>query len=384
MRKLFRKLICIVVSLVFVLCMEGCWDLKDINEKLIVTALLFDLKEDEIWFYLEVANTETGGGPERHSIMGSNEKFLTFKSHGKTLPEARENLDEQLEKPLYLSGARTLVFTEEFANEYLVEYLYRFRADETYRKQCISVITKDDPEELLNKTHEAQESIGLYIEGEFESLEKLGMFFHRSSDRIIENLSDDYSGFLMPCISLENGTLALVGYSVLCSSKVTGFIPVSDTKIHGIYFIKVDKPRKVYLVTYKDIDYTIEVKMKKRKVDTSYSEGNISMNLAFDFSGVLQYGNKKTPYKLDENDLQNISSVLGDVIRSEIDAAIDQAQHEFNCDYLQFDDRFRIKYPDEFEEIDWNEQFSKISTTVEVNVQTKMEPGLDYGPKMTK
>lgn len=56
-------------------------------------------------------------------------------ARGKTLSEARHDLDIQTDKPLYFSGVRAVIFTESFAKEYLVEYLYRFRADESYRKK---------------------------------------------------------------------------------------------------------------------------------------------------------------------------------------------------------------------------------------------------------
>lgn len=128
--KLISAVVIIILLAVF---LTGCGDSVDINEKLIVTTIAFDVKDGEIWYYLEIANIESGKSKEAGESAGK--KYIVMKSHGKTLTEARDNLDTELDKPLYLSGVRALVFTESFAREYLVEYLYRFRADETNRKK---------------------------------------------------------------------------------------------------------------------------------------------------------------------------------------------------------------------------------------------------------
>lgn len=384
MKQNYKKLIFIILLLLNIIFLTGCWDLKDINERLIVTALGFDYKDDEIWFYLEIANTENAISGEKRSVEGSSDKFITVKSHGKTLPQARDNLDEQLDKPIYLSGARTLMFTEQFANEYLLEYLYRFRADETYRKQSICVITKDDPEELFNKAHEEKESAGLYVEGEFETLDEMGKFFPRTASRIIENLSGDYSGLLLPCVGAVNNLPSVVGYSVLCGPKVIGFIPMEEDKIHGVYFMKVKKLEIVHLVPYKDMNFTVNVKTKKTKLEPSYAEEQIHMNLKLNISAEVMYGNEKTPYLFNDEDMKNMSAILGDIVKEDVTMAIEQAQDEFNCDYLQFDDAFRIKYPEVFDNMNWDEQFSKITTAVDVKVSMSTQPGLDYGPKASQ
>ncbi len=108
-------------------------DSRDINDKLIVTNIAVDKKDGEIWFYLEFANIQqgqsSGGGG------GSGQQYSTVKGRGKTLTEARANLNRQLDKPIFLSTARTLLLTEDFAREHLVEYLYRRSGERRTRKR---------------------------------------------------------------------------------------------------------------------------------------------------------------------------------------------------------------------------------------------------------
>lgn len=70
--------------------MMGCVDSMDIDEKLIVTTLAFDLKDGEIWCYLETPNTEAGMAQDTGKSTGN--KYNVVKGHRKTLPETRDNL----------------------------------------------------------------------------------------------------------------------------------------------------------------------------------------------------------------------------------------------------------------------------------------------------
>jgi hypothetical protein len=185
---------------------------------------------------------------------------------------------------------------------------------------------------------------------------------------------------LLPCIGIDDELPSIIGYSVLNGPQVTGFIPSAKNRTDGLMFLKADKPKLVYTVPYKEMIFTVEAKLKKRKLEPFYSGGEISMNLTFDISAEIMYGDKKTPYNLTEADMQNMSGILADLIKNDITGTIEQAQQEFNCDYLQFDDAFRIKYPEEFDSMQWQDMFSKIHTSVDVKADITMQYGLDYGP----
>ncbi|MEL7569160.1 MAG: Ger(x)C family spore germination protein [Eubacteriaceae bacterium] len=360
-----------IIMLTVLLC--GCWDLKDINEKTISTTIAFDYKDGEIILYGEAANIQTGTSttPEQ-----SQKKFNVIKVRGKTLVEMRDHLDHVLDNPIYLSGNIAIIMTEDFANKYLLEYLYRYRADESYRKKVDLSFTKQNLDELFEISKEKDVSLGIYINAMSETLDGLGQSFSRTAERIIENLSSPYCGILIPSIGVRDNEITLVGYSVLLDDKIVGFISTDDAK--DLMLLKADRPKLYYDVLYKDFKYTTEVTLKKRKVNPSFSNGKISFEVRLELDAKLMYGDKKTPYKLEQKDLIKAGAILSDMLKEELENSIKQAQNEFNCDYLQFDDIFRIKYPEEFEKIDWHEQFSDIDVTVDIKVDMKTDNMSDY------
>lgn len=371
--KYFKYLLVIVAVLLFPLIASGCWDSKDINEKLIITAIAFDIKEDEIIYYIELAEINKAQG----DMGGSRAKFTSIKAHGKTLSEAKKNLDEKLNRPLYFSGVRAVIFTENFANQYLVEYLYRFRADENYRKKIQTVITTDDPETMFTTIQEKEASVGFAVEGLIESLDESGKSFSRTTMRLIENVSSDYTGILMSCVELKEKGIALTGYSVIDNNKITGFIPVEESK--GVVFLKADKPKLTYAVPYNDMNLTINVELKKRKITASYKDGQIGFDIKCDFDAEVLYGDQKTPYNFEKTAIKEVTEILKNMLLKELYDAVERAHAEYKCDYLQLDDEFRIRYPAEFENMDWKSEFPESIITINVSVDLSTTHMMDYG-----
>lgn len=374
------KILSIILIIIFnTIFFAGCVDSRDINDKLISTCVAFDLKGDEIIFYIEIVKIDTshndsGGGGGGGS---GSEKHIHVTGKGKTLVEVRDNINTQLEKPIYLSGINVILFSENFAKKYLLEYLYRFRSDENYRKKAITVITRDDPEKLLNKAHEEKTSVGELIDGILMALEYDGKTFTRSTMRILENLSSRYTGVLMPCMGLENEKVAFKGYSVINGSTVTGFIPVEEA--NELTYLKADNPKFLYIIPYEDINFTIEVLQKNRLIKATYKDSKAKFTVELKYVAELEYGDKKTPYNLDESDMKKIGRIIKNQLKVKFADSVKQAQQEFKCDYLQFDDVFRIKYPDIFEKIDWQQVFSNAEVKFDIEVNAKVSHGFDYG-----
>ncbi len=375
MEKIKKILFILVVVFLLPVFVSGCADSKDINQKRILTAVALDKQDDEIYLYVEIANIE-GGNKSEGKDGGAGKRYITVKSHGKTIPEARENLDRQLDKQPYLSAIRTLVLTEDFAKEYLVEYLYRVRADELYRKKTIVVITNEDPGKLFEINNENDVSVGFSIEEMLKTLEEAGESFSRTTSRLLENLSSSYTGFLIPCIGLQDKENSLIGYSVVNGTTINGFIPVEGSK--GTIFLKTDKPKFYYIVPFEDNKFTIETILKKRVIKPSYENGRISFDITFDFEAKLMYGDKKTPYNFDDSTTAEVTVILTEMLKNEITEAVVLAQKDFNCDYLQFDDEFRIKFPVEFKKMDWQNEFSKASFNIDAKVILSGTWMMDY------
>lgn len=374
-KKYSKKSIFILATLFLVIFASGCWDSMDINNMHIATAIAFDVKEDEIFYYMEYPNIKVHSKDDGAS--GSNvKKCNTLVGIGATIPEARINLDHQLNKKPYFSGISALILTENFAKEYLVEYLYRFRAEEHYRKKSLIVITKEDPKKIFDLIHEKNDSLGFTIDELITTLDDSGKSFSRTASRLIENLSSDYTGILVSCIGVQDENIVLDGYCVISGTKVIGFIPAEGS--NGLVFLKAVDPKFSYIVSYEDIKYTFGVALTDKTTKTYYEDGDIRFDIKCEFKAELKYGDKKIPYDFNDKAKAAISKILTKTLKKELLAAIAQAQKEFKCDYLQLDDEFRLNFPAEFEDMDWQKEFPLADINIDVNFEVDTEWMMDY------
>ena len=74
------------------------------------------------------------------------------------------------------------------------------------------------------------------MEGIVETLDESGKSFLRTTMRLIENLSGNYTGILIPCIGLQDEEISVTGYSVISGSIVAGFLPVEEST--GTMFLR--------------------------------------------------------------------------------------------------------------------------------------------------
>lgn len=362
------------VMLFIMLLSSGCWDSIDINKKEIVTTVLLDYKDEEILFILEIAKTEVSGKSENSS--GGITDFKIVEGKGKDLPDAKNNLVKKLKQPLYLSGVRAIMMTERFAKLYLIEYLHRFRADESYRKKIDTIIIRDEPEELLKITKEKNESLGFICEGIIKTLDEQGKSFKRTTMRLLENISTEYTGILVPCMGINGKEVGLVGYSIINDNKVNGFLPIDETK--GLVLLKADKPIAYYRIPYKDMNLTVEVVHKKRKVKPHYKNQMINFDVNLEYKAKLLYGDKKGSYNFQEEDAKALGELLKELIKEDVSSSISLSQTKFNCDYYQFDDEFRIKYPVEFDRMNWYEEYPKIVVNYNIKIKMSTTWTMDY------
>ena len=362
-----------VLSLVLTLLTTGCWDSVDINKKNIFTTVILDKKDEEYIFYIEIANTDAA----KQSNGGDVKPYVSIKARGKTIVEARDSLERQMDQPIYLGAVRALVLTENVSNEDVTEYFNRLRADAQYRKKVLTVITSDKPEDILKISNNG-ESTGFYIEEMLDNLVNMGNSFYRPTARFIENSSSDVNNFLIPNICMNEKNLELNGYSVVKNNKTIGMISAEESK--GLIYMKTDNAKWTYNVPYENGQYIIEVELNGKKTKPYYDNGVISFDLSFDFHAQLQYSDQKCACNVGDDLLNGLKQTLQATIEKELTQTVFLSQQYYACDYLSFDDEFHIKYPEIFHQLNWNETYPTVQVKINTKLELEHQDMMDYSP----
>lgn len=372
-----RKLIRILAALSAVLLCAGCWDAKDINQKDITTVASVDYRDGLFYFYTEIPNLsfKSGSGQGQNGGKSGQDIFNVIVSSGKTFKDARDNLNAKLEKPLALGTVRVIILSVDMAKSgHLAEFLYRIREDVNYRKTARVATTRDDLAKLLNTNTENEVSSGNAIEHTLDSQAENGNAFKVTTGEILENLSSKHICFIIPNFDVQDSDIALTGYSIIHKGKYVGFIPYEQST--GTLFFLNPIAKAVYTVPYGKETATVEVKLDDKRIRPHYLDNKIRFNVDFAFKSTVKYLSCGSVFDPAAQDAVRIN--LQKVLLKDISGTITLAQSVYKCDFLDFDQSFRIAYPQEFKKLHWYSEF--LNAEFNISVKTDLDPGgeMDY------
>lgn len=356
------------ILLVPLLC--GCWDLRDIEERDIVTLVIVDQTEEGVVFLVEFAKPASGA-----KGSGSSSEYVFRRAAGDSLVTARAALERQLDHPLYLGAANAVIITEAFAKNGIDEYMYRLRETNDYRKMVDILVTGKSSDDFLQIATEKM-SIGVAIGSTVSSLQEYGQMFDYRLPEILETLAGSCKCFLLPNVQPAETDIEVEGFSVFRDGKFIGSISPEST--NGILLMRVQSPRFSYRIPLDDSIATVQLERVKRDIQPEYSDGQIRFTVKFRIRAKLAYlSNNAQPTEEFE---QRLSEALEQQIEQDVAEVVQTARDQFKADYLEFHMAFRIRYPVEFRQMNWDEVFPSAEIRVQASVDLDTRGALDYMP----
>ena len=355
-----------LAALVF---LSGCWDAADINNKDIATCVAVDKEDDEYYFYAEIPDI-TGTKKTSGGDQGSeSDELSTVFGKGTTFVDARENLNNKLDKTYFLGAIRTFVLTDDLLKDGINTYFYRLQSISDFRKAIKVVSTFETVNDLFRVDPENNTSVGYALEETNETLRNKGIALTITSSDVLEFLYSPNPCFIIPNFDIRDGNLALTGYSVIYDGYFRGFIEFEET--NGVLWMLSSNTKITYIVPYGDGgEAAVEAQFKKRQIEPMLEGDKISFKVVLETKSSIKYLNQKN--KLSESEIKEVKENLQSQILDDLAFSIGQAGQEFGCEYLGFDDSFRIAYPNEYKELDWSDAF--MNSDIEVSVSTDLNP----------
>lgn len=370
---MFKRIIKLLLTIMLLVSLYGCWDSIGIPEKNIVTVVIVDKTETGFAFYVEIPLL---GGKQEDSGGGSSKQSYYLKAEGKTFTEARYNLDAKSNRPIYLGAVQSVILTQRMADYGIEEYLYRLRRTPDYRKTIKIVVTAEEPEKVLNANTENDKILGFSIEDLIQSSMNLGQIISFSLTDILEIINSPNKSFFVPVIDVINNEIHISGYAIFHDNKTIGFLPIEDSK--GLIIVNSDKPIGREAIKYQDNQYTIEVRFPKRKNNVKLVNGQIEYTLDYRCKATLLYMEKYQT--ITQEIMDGIAIELDKYIEKLLSDGINTSQKQFECDYFKFYTYYRIKYPDQAKKTDWEKEFSNVKFNIDVKVDLKMSGNINYNP----
>ena len=372
-----RKSIKLIAVLTLIsLSASGCWDASPIEKNDITTTVLVDTAPGGYAFYTEIASLTGGGGGDEGG--GSAPKSRVIYGEGPSFVDAREALERKSDKPVYLAGVQCVIFTERMAYSGIDEYMKRFRQNPRYRKTAMVAVTGEKPDDLFTAASDNNTLVGLVVNDTLESLVDLGQLYHMTMGDVLEIIACPCKGYLIPRIGLteREHDIEVNGFCVMDGGICQGVIPMEEAEF--IVYIRGNIPPFRYTMPYDKSSHTVELRLKRNPLKVDYADGQIKFDLSFACKADLLY--MEDHPTISDDIMEDVEKRLGQRLEEEFSKVIRMSQEVYRLDYLKFHEAFRIRYPDEFEQMDWKEEYpnAQIKVDVEVNLTGS---NIDYEPE---
>jgi len=188
--------------------LTGCWDASDVNNLNLCTMVILDRKGDQLSFTVEIAKItpmgESGGGG------GGGKKVAYLTGSGRDFAEARDDLDMQMDKPLFLGTVRAVVVTERAAAKDFTEYMFWLRKNQAYRQKVNISVIAVEPKALTEFNNENDQPAGFVIDDTIHSAQGLGHTCAVTTEEYINDILSE-RGFLIQHLGLVANQIKLDG-----------------------------------------------------------------------------------------------------------------------------------------------------------------------------
>lgn len=381
MRSRKRFLPFLLILLVSII-LTGCWDLKDINRRVMVVALGLDLAErteTENYEYIsmvkltaQVAIPEKLSGGAGQPLTTGAEAVWNVSAIGRNVSMCYVNLQQRLQNELFLGHTRVLVISEDLAREGLSRYMNFFRNNPEFRRLSYLLISENKAEDLLNTFPKTANLQAIYlmnlIEDEIQRQTMPDLPFIEIAIRGVTSGVDPIAVLISS--DKETGIIKYSGLAVFRGDRMVGKLDVEETwsylqlaegKLSGLEVVRnVESEIGRLSIVFKDL------KRKMRPVLTE--KGNFKFECKLSFEGII-FSQEVPAVYTKEIYLDQLENRVSTEVKREIETVFYKVQQKYNADIFGFGELVKAYMPEEWKRIeDWHEEFKKVE--LELDVET--------------
>lgn len=375
----------IILSLILLLTLTGCWNYNELNDYSIVSGVAIDKSEDEYEMSVLISNSPKSNSSESNS---SESQVVVFSGKGDSIFSALKQIGLISPSELYFGSFSVLVISEEIAKEGINNAIDFFVRYPNSRKNFYVVLSKDTKAKDTLKIMTPLSSFpSQKITDNVKSTTELQGIISS------KNFNDLLSTILSLGTELSINCIEIVGDVKEGSSKenIESSEPKTYTKLGNLGIFKDDK-----LVDWANRDESLGINIingaiSEMFLDIEYKDGYVVIDSTSFSSNVKVKLKDDTPIvNIDLSGEARIVEVEGDVdlenskvieeiqkkvnkkIKKRAEQAIDLAIKN-KSDIFGFGKMFYQEYPKYFkkQEKEWNNNLDKIQINIKSNLKLK-------------
>ncbi|MEV5030016.1 Ger(x)C family spore germination protein [Paenibacillus sp. LPE1-1-1.1] len=364
----FPRLLLLLLCLV---CLSGCWDRTEINDLAIVTGAGFDLTEDrkiKLTIQLFVPGTSSDSQSMGSGPSSQMKQSLVESAVGLNTSDAASKLQELLSRKFFWGQADVFIFGEKLARSGIQDPMDFLARHPHPRERANVYISKGTADQVLNWQPQIERNSA-------EVLREMSVLQTGLNvallDAIVE-FSDEAHTALIPWIRLKKSGNKISPYLAGAASfkdlKMNQVYDVQETR--GLLWLR-NEIKTATLTAHPEGGAgftTLNILDSRCQLTPSIQDGKWKVNIAIKAAGNLIQNTADidvvNPAVIDQLETQFAS-----VLKERIQMAVKIAK-KTNTDVLGFSDQFHRHYPKE-----WNKHkknWDQIFPAIEVNYKVKI------------
>ena len=374
----------IILSLLMLVCLSGCWNYNELNDYSIVSGVAIDKDGDEYETSVLISNS-----PKNSSDSTSNEsQVVVYSGKGDSIFSALKQIGLISPKELYFGSFSILILSEEVAKDGINNAIDFFVRYPNARKNFYVVLSKDDKAKDALKivtplTSFPSQNITDNVRTTTELQAIIGSI--NFNDLLSTILSDGVEASIN-CIKIDGDKEEGANQENIESSE-----PKAYTKLGNLGIFKGDK-----LIDWANRDESFGIniingKTSEMYLDIEYNDGYVVIDstsfssdvnvelknniptINIDLSGEARIIEVKGDFNLeDSNVIEQLQKKANKKIKKRTKQAI-QLAIKNNTDIFGFGQKFYQKYPEYYKSVkeNWNDNLGNIKININSDLMLK-------------
>ncbi|MFE5319278.1 Ger(x)C family spore germination protein [Paenibacillus sp. NPDC056579] len=386
-----KRIVFLIVILVIVIGITGCWNRQELNEIAITVAMGLDKRGNQYQVSVQIVNPSEVSAKKGSASKGT--PVATYSETGKTVSEALRKMVNKAPRVLYFSHLRLLVIGEGLAKEGIGEVLDYLSREYSFRTDFYLVISKGVPAERILEVYTLPQEV-IPANKIFRSLQNSSKLWGAATEITLDGvISDATKDGKQPVLSGISITGAKESESIETKSNVEHVKPIGSLTFSGMAAFKKDKMLGWLNQQESRAYYYIEDKVDNTVETVSCPDGgNITIEILrsrSDIKGILTGGKPEIDVQLQvegnldevqcdlnlttEENLQRLEKITESHIQANLEKTINSVKRQYKSDIFGFGEAIHRTLPRDWVDLknNWNDHFVELPVHVSVDVKIR-------------
>lgn len=374
--KIARRVVCILLAIVHLSLMCGCWDYMDVEDVALGMGIAIDKTSDGNYLMtVEIATPSSGGGEEGGSL-----KSMRITEEGETLFDCMRNMAKKLERKVYYPHSQVVIVSEQVAREGIERIMDMLARSLELRLTLFLMVSKEQTAREIFETKNLMTqlrslSIADMLYNNRESLSKAPSLHLYD---VIDDACTEGKCIVLPAIEIvtDGGstTAELAGTAVFHKEKLVGYLNDEESKAllfglnrikGGLLIVQVDTP------TSKKPNVSLEIVKSSTTTKPVLQDNQLSIKIDINLEVELAENQSGMDFSNEYNE-DKLIRIAQSTLERNIEQVVKKSQQDYGADIFGFGESVHLDMPQIWNKIGlfWFERYFK---TLPVEVSSKIE-----------